>query len=233
MDREVSNAKSNRSTKKKILEKCSVILEGEEISKELLLESFADYFFRTINKEKHNVGIVLHTGSVCFDAIAIIYAMAVCLVYNQANSENIVCSLNPGDRVLYGTKQRARFVFQGIEEVPDSNIVYAKLSQGRARITSVPKKMWRYIFPDMGTSSCLDGRGIRKQSGIKEIFYKSVLEYEETDIPSLADISVAVVIPRNRAEFLMDNLELRFDDKKVKPLELVTASYFTENEEWF
>lgn len=45
---------------KKILEKCDILLEDEIISKELLLRTYADYFLKTIDKDKHNVGIVLH-----------------------------------------------------------------------------------------------------------------------------------------------------------------------------
>lgn len=218
---------------KKILEKCNILLEDELISKELLLRTYADYFLKTIDKEKHNVGIVLHTGSICFDAISIIYALASCMVYNESDAEEIIDSLNVGDRVLYGKKQRSRYVFDGVIDHPSiPNMKCAKLSQGEQNTTYVPQTMWRFIFPDMGTSLRFDGRGIRKRSGIREDFYKSVFEYNEADIPPIVDVSVAIVMPRDRAEFLMENIKLKFDDKEVKPLELITASYFTENDEY-
>lgn len=53
----------------KIIEKCDVCINGSVVSKELLIKTFSSFVSSTIEDKQHNVGIVLHTGSVCFDAI--------------------------------------------------------------------------------------------------------------------------------------------------------------------
>ncbi len=217
---------------KTILDKCDILLENEIISKELLLQSFADFVLQTIDKEKHNVGIALHTGSICFDALMVIYSAVACMVYNESNVNDIIDSLNYGDSVLYGEKQRSRYTFEGITAHPSiSKMKCIKLTQGKQSITYVPPQRWHLISPYNGSSNRYDGRGIRKKSGIREEFYKRVLDYKPADIPALADVSVVIVMNRERAEFLLDNLSLSFDDKLIKISELVCTSYFTENDE--
>jgi hypothetical protein len=130
---------------KKIMEKCDILLKDEVISKELLLRTYADYFLKTIEKDRHNVGVVLHTGSMCFDAISIIYALASCMVYNESDAEEIIKSLSVGDRVLYGKKQRSRYVFEGVVDHPFiPNMKCALLSQGGQNTTTVPQTMRGY-----------------------------------------------------------------------------------------
>ena len=222
---------------RKILEKCDILLENEIISKELLLQSFSDFLLNTVEKEKHNVGVVLHTGSVCFEAIALIYAIVSCMVYNETDSEDIIESLGIGDAVIYTSgKSPKKCVFQGFEKMNGEK--YIKLiSQRQERghmyteTVYVPPKWWRKIIPYYGESTRLDSRGLRKKSGIREEFFKSVLDYEDANIPAMTDISVAVVMPRDKAEFLLDSLRISFEGKTVKPLELIAASYFTENDE--
>lgn len=70
-----------REVMNKIITSCDVCIDGNIISRELLLETFADFIVSTIEKEKHNVGIVLHTGSVCFDAILLACAAVSNLLY--------------------------------------------------------------------------------------------------------------------------------------------------------
>lgn len=218
---------------KRILEKCEILLENEVISNELLMRSFADFLLGSGEKKEHNVGVVLHTGSVCFDALMMIYAVASCMVYNKTDASEIIESLRVGDSVLYGEKSRSRYIFEGVVEHPSiKGIKCVKLSSGSNGITYAPASRWHLISPYMGTSTRFDGRGIRKLSGLREHFYKSVFEYEKTNIPAIVDTSVVLVMPRDRAEFLLENIQISFDGVKVSPLELVTASYFTENDEY-
>lgn len=58
----------------KIIEKCDVCINGSVVSKELLIKTFSSFVSSTIEDKQHNVGIVLHTGSVCFDAILLSFA---------------------------------------------------------------------------------------------------------------------------------------------------------------
>ena len=60
---------SIQSTMSKIIRNCDVCIDGNVVSKELLIKTFFNFVSSTIEDKRHNVGIVLHTGSICFDAI--------------------------------------------------------------------------------------------------------------------------------------------------------------------
>jgi len=217
----------------KIIDKCDVLINGEIVSKELLMRTYSEFLTSVTEKETHNVGFVLHTGSVCFDAIAVVYAMATCLLYNEYQSDDVVASLHDGDAVIYGDKKKERYIFSGYTKVsfaPDTP--YVLLSQGGGKSTSVPQSRWRFIQPYFGSSTSFDGRGIRKKSTIRDEFYKEILEYNPENIPSVLNVSVALVLPREQANDLIDSISLRFNGKEAKLLDLVTASYFTENDEY-
>lgn len=217
----------------KIIGKCDVLIGGDIISKELLMRTYSEFLSSVTEKESHNVGFVLHTGSVCFDAIAMTYAMATCLVYNEYQADDVVASLQDGDSVLYGEKKKQRYIFRGYTSHSSfPGVQYVALSQGDGNTTYVPQPGWRYIQPYFGVSTSLDGRGLRKKSTIREEFYSEVLEYKQEDIPSVLNISVVLVLPREQANFLIDNISLRFNGKEANLLDLVTASYFSENDEY-
>lgn len=217
----------------RIIGKCDLLVDGEIISKELLVRTYAEFLSSVTEKEKHNVGFALHTGSICFDAVAIAYAAATCLVYNEYQVDDVVESLQDGDPVLYGDKKKERYIFCGyttLTSSPDNK--YILLSQGDRNNTFVPQKRWRYIQPYFGTFTRFDGRGLRKKSTIREEFYREVLDYKPEDIPAILNASVVLVVPREQANFLIEKLSLRFNEKEIKLLDLVTASYFSENDEY-
>ena len=93
-----------------VLEKCDIMLDGQIISKELLIQSFASFLSQTVGKRKHNVGIVMHTGSVCFDVLALTYAAIINLISNETEADEIINSMQLGDVVLYGEKKKERYV---------------------------------------------------------------------------------------------------------------------------
>ena len=217
---------------KKIIERCDLLLEGNVISRELLMQTFADFLIETTNKEKHNAGFVLHTGSVCYNAVAVVYAASTCLVYNEYDTEDIIASLQEGDLVLYKGK---RYAYEGYTKQDFFNRgkkeEYILISQNGSR-DYVPKKLWGKIQPYFGKSQKLDGRGVHKKGTIREDFYKDVLNYKSEDIPAVINASVALVMPRSMADFLIDKLALSFNGKNIRLLDLITASYFSENDEY-
>ncbi len=216
----------------KIIDNCDILLDGEVFSKELLMRTFAEFLSATTEKETHNTGFVLHTGSICFDALALAYSVATCLVYNDAQAEDVILSLNEGDAVLYGEKKKARYIFKGFTTIPSNpGVEYIHLWASNAFSTYVAKPYWRYIIPYFGTSKTMDGRGLRKKSNKREKLYSEVLGYCADQIPSVLNVSVVIVMPHDRINDLIDKLSIRFGDTEVKLTELVTFSYFTENEE--
>ena len=216
----------------RIIGNCDLLLDGEIISKELLLRTFADFLSATTEKDTHNVGFVLHTGSVCFDALALVYCAATCLVYNDAHADDVISSLGIGDAVLYGTSKKARYVFNGFATVPSNpGVKYILLSRSNTDLTYVPQPLWRCVIPYFGASKTMDGRGIRTKGNARGKLYSDVLGYNQNDIPSVLNVSAVVVMSQDRISNLLDKLKIRFGDNEVKLTDLVTVSYFTENEE--
>ncbi len=215
--------------------KCKVRLEGNNISKAPIIHAYSDFIISTIEKRKHNVGIVKHTGSICFDAIIIVYAAVLNLISNETATEDVIESLENGDMVVFGDKKKERFVFEGIVDgsVIDKSYTgnkYIKLVQNDAT-RYVPEAKWRTIEPYNGKSTRLDGRGIKRKSSCRDSFFTEILGFDERSIPSIIDTSTVIVMSKDEADFLVKNISISFDDKEIQLLDLVTASFFTEEEE--
>lgn len=88
------------------IEKCDISFEGKTFSKELLMQTFLQFLKTTCNKEKHNVGVILHTNSLCFDIASITFAALLNLLSNEMTSEDVLENFEPGDMVLYGGKRK-------------------------------------------------------------------------------------------------------------------------------
>lgn len=218
---------------KRILDHCDLLFEENVFSKEVIIQAFMDFLSMTSEKEKHNVGIVLHTGSVCYDAVMVVYVALMCLLYNKTDTDTIISSLKIGDIVSYGDKKKERYSFGGYTTHPmDPQKKSVLLTKGNNNNNTVPQERWRFITPYNGKATALDGRGIRKKNGIRDEFYKSVLDFSADEIPNIIDTSVVFVTTREHSDYLINNISIRFDEKEIKLLELVTASYYTEEDEY-
>lgn len=227
---EVSEAMRN------ILNKCEISVDGNVFSKEMLIRAYAEFLSQTMEKRKHNVGVVLHSGSLCFDALIITYAAITNLMLNQTSTGDVLESLSIGDIVLYGAKKKQRYIFNGYvdgETLGRDHIglKYLKLSQSDGSSKFIPEKSWRLIEPYNGNAKRLDGRGIRKRENQREDFFTEVLGVDLSDIPSVIDTSTVLVMPKDEADRLIKGISIKFNQKEARLLDLVTASYFTEDEE--
>lgn len=221
----------------RVIENTDILLDGKIVSREELMKCFGKFIFRTSMQDGHNVSIVMHTGSVCFDVIAITYAAFLCLLKNETDSTSVIQSLDIGDMVLYGTKKKERYIFSGFvsgKEINASNVDarYMKLEQNGEGTKYISEKSWRFVEPYKGASIRTGGRGIRKVSAIRDDFYVEVLGIASEDIPAVTDMSCVFVMPRERADWLLKGISISFFEKNIKLLELITASYFTEEDEY-
>lgn len=220
---------------KKLIDKCDLYFDGHIISKELLVKNYADFLASNFEK-KHNVAISLHTGSVCFDIVTILFTAISNIMYNQDNAEDFVLSLNIGDMVLYKKK---RCKFEGITTLPGETIRRAILysenkRQGRVEWCKdfVREDWWNKISPYNGAARNLDARGIRTDSKKRNDFLTSVFELSADEIPAFLEKSSVIVMNRDRSERIIDNLEICYDSKRIKITEIMPVSYCSENEEY-
>ena len=208
-------------------------MDGCVISKELLMHAYYQFLSETIEKDCHNVNIVLHTGSICFDVMLLSYVAITDIFYNQNDSLEIVRSLFPGDKVIY---RGQRYLFKGfVKEVGDKSISSLQIEEDGEYVVlqqqngwrAVPKDYWRKILPYQGSASSLDGRGLRKNNGIRNLFFLNVLDVKEEDIPGLIKVSTVIVMPKDHAFKLVQGLSFKFDGYELRFTDLVNVSYFT------
>lgn len=227
---------------KKIIERCDICLEGNIISREQILKAYTAFILMTIDKNRHNVGFILHTGSLCFDAVLLSFAAITDILYNQTDAEDIVSSLEPGDFVLYysagkanESEKPARWIFSGFADSETGSISggeikkYVVLKNG-SETYKLPRSRWSRIVPYSGTSTRTDGRGLRSVHNKRKQFFKLILELSDEEIPRTIDRSTVAVMRRDRADFLINNLSFRFGSNDIALKELVPASYFTDTD---
>lgn len=117
---------SIQNTMSKIIRNCDVCIDGNVVSKELLIKTFSGFISSTIEDKRHNVGIVLHTGSICFDAILLAYAAISDVLYNETNANDIIFSLQADNMVLCydgskGKSKPSKWFFKGFVNSVEEN----------------------------------------------------------------------------------------------------------------
>lgn len=212
-----------------ILRQCDILLDGELISNELLISTYARYLASTATLEKHNTGIVLHTGSICFDAICVLIAAIECILFSESKTEDVISDLHENDIVLY---KGGKYVYEGKGFKYGQDCIFLRgQATGRCMpsTTYVPKGLWHLITPYKGNSKSPGRKGIRNAGPGKKSFYSKIMCLREEDIPAVLDASVAIVMPRERANRIINGLSLSFEGITVSLLDLITAAYYTEN----
>lgn len=225
---------------KRIIEKCDVILQSPFdddciISKEELITLYSDYLSQTIDKD-NNIGIIMHTGSICFDVLLILYAAVTNICLSTSSVDEIISNLRNGDIVLYvdgrGSSKKYCFEGKGVSEVnPKIRIVKLTNIENSGEIWCVPEIKWKNIVPYYGTQKKMDNRGLRKKNRIADAFYTDVLDYDASDIPTTFSTSTVVLTDKERADFILKNTKLVFNDNEIGLLDLVTATYITDTNE--
>ncbi len=213
---------------KKFWGKCEILYKGEEFSSNYLVKLVDEYLNKTFNDNSEKItDIFLHSGNVCFDAMLFIYAAVKNIYRNEVDSEMTVNSLKPNDLVIYDKEYKGRVKSERrmfVEITEEYGQKYARLKKDDDTFDLIPSKRWNMIHPYHGTSTKLNGSGIRKKTTIKEQFYEEVLEIETT---SEIDTNSVIVISKNRADDIIRNISFRFNGKLISFLEAFTASYYT------
>lgn len=219
-----------------VIGRCEILFNGEAIGREHLLNAYKQFLSQTALEKKHNVSFVMHTGSICFDVIALIYAAVSVLALNEGEVDNILESLETDDIVVY---EKEKYRFKGFTEEKIAEDLpafkYAVLEQDKGNLKNrVPEKKWYLIKPYQGDSKTLDGRGIKHKKNKRSQFMSAMFGIREEEIPSIIESSVVVVMPRARADSIINNLMLidRKEGGIYNYLDLVTASYYTEGNEY-
>lgn len=221
--------KTSLSRFENVLKNCTVFYNRQKISYYSLLEKSIEFFADLIKQssESNGRGIILHPGSNIHLVIMTVVAALNCVLYDESSQDDIVYSLNIGDRVIYKKK---RGVFKGIDDKGR-----AVIEQANSLISYVPKERFFRIIPYKGSGETLDGRGIRENPEEHQLFLSKMLKMKPRDIPSVINRSFVIVCSKQEADLIINNTELCINDsgEKVALRSLFPAAYYTFNDVYY
>jgi len=215
-----------------LMKRCDIYFEGSLISKELILQNYVEFISSSFFSKKRLSSVALHTGSICFDIIAILMSALVSISLDNTNPDEIIADLSDGEMVLYDNE---RYRWYGLETV--ENKLYMRLEQdGRGQHGPLIRKLSfeaykGLIKPYKGTSEMTDGRGIRKQKTNRSDFISFITGKKESDIPSVTGVSVVIVSDRAHFDRIQKGLRISYNEKQISLLDIVAASYYTDGDE--
>lgn len=222
----------------KLLDKCDIYYDDKIISKESIIRNYLSFFSKQFDENERKVSFSFHTGSICFDATALIAVIMGCLAFDISSNDDILNSLSIGDMVIY-RGERYKWGGISVDSVgPFVNEEYVTLTQDAKgkngiSITKVLlKKNKHLIKPYYGDSKTTDGRGIRKVRSDRAGFLSTVLDIPENEVPSSFGISIAVVADKNKIGELCKNLKIVYSGQAaISVADIVPVSYYTSSYE--
>ena len=226
---------------KKLIDKCDLYFEGHIISKELLLQNYADFLAGNFEK-KHNVAISLHTGSICFDIISLLISALSNIFYNQDTPTDFIESLEIGTMVIY-EKNLCRFdgiIYDKQFNCRRALLFSKKVSRARStkgmELTSteeLKEDMWYKILPYSGESDVPKENAVRKNNKTRSDFLSDVFGYEAEEMLSYAEKTSVVVMSKHVADKIIHGLTIKAPNlEEVYLTDLMPISFFTEGKEY-
>ncbi|SFH28794.1 hypothetical protein SAMN05660649_04582 [Desulfotomaculum arcticum] len=209
--------------------KCDIYFEHSLISKELLLKTYTDFIASSFSGFNRTVGVVLHTGSICFDIVSILAAALGSLLLDGSAADDIVSSLNEGAMVQY---KNNRYLWGGLgrfgkdgEFIPAESVEKAShflLIQRRSdknlgeniSKTMLPLASKNMIIPYYGNSIITDGRGLRRGKTNRTDFIAYLFDVPKSEISSIAGVSSVVVAERVTVDRIVKGLTISYGKGK-------------------
>jgi len=220
----------------RLTENCDIFFEDSLISKELIIQKYADFFAASISSKERSSSVALHTGSVCFDIVTFIMATLACVSMDQTDPDKVIASLKDGDIVLFrvGTKKE-RYRWRGLEM--QNGYLCIKLEQDGRGKNGISTE-WRRldlcknrIEPYNGTSEVTDGRGIRRKNSNRTDFISYITGKPVSEIPAITGVSAVIVADRASFDRIQKGLRIDYDGKSISLMDIVPASYYTDGDE--
>jgi len=217
----------------RLAEKCDIHFEDALISKEKIIETYADFFAAEVSGESRSVSIALHTGSICFEVVSFIIAALGCVIHDDTCANEVIMSLAHGDIVLY---KNTKYRWLGIELLNGQQRIKlqqdARGKDGPATLSIPYETNKGLVRPYFGESNITDSRGLRSSTEERIEFISHMFDIPKGDVPSITGASVIIVTEKESFERIAKGLELRYGGyQSVGLLDIVTASYYTDSGE--
>lgn len=216
----------------RLTENCDIFFEDSLISKEPIIQKYADFFAASFSSKDRSASVALHTGSVCFDIVTFIMAALACVSMDETDADEIIASLNIGDLVLYKNERHRWLGFDMMNEMQ-----YIKLEQdgnknyGNTTFWLPIERNKHKIKPYNGTAVTTDGRGIRRKKSNRSDFISYITRKPLSEIPAITGVSAVIVADRSVFDRIQKGLRIEYDGKSITLLDIVPASYYTDGDE--
>ncbi|WP_026489170.1 DrmE family protein [Butyrivibrio sp. XBB1001] len=232
-EKEENNKEDRKASLIQALKKCEVVLDGDVVSNELIVEVASRFLVDTI-KESHTSSVFLHTGSIVYDAIAFVLLALINIIFDENDIDDKSGALEVGSVVSYeGDKKNLLYIYKGnSDRMPGMiELVEVKDPTGKRFISqnSIGK-----LVPYYGKATDIKGRGVRTTKSKRMEFLSDILELDASQITATAKLSTVVMIDNEKLDYLLDNIILNFvdKDKTYELLDLVTVTYYTDTKEF-
>lgn len=221
----------------RLTDKCDIYFNDSLISKERIVQKYAEFVSLSFGEKTHTLSVAQHTGSVCFDAMSYLIAALGCLTLNETVNDDIVRSFEDGQIVLLSSdRSKGRCLWRGFADgkLKKSNFddaTYAVLEQPSSSTRNfIPRNRWNRISPYNRTSTRTDGCGIRKAKSNRNDFISYLFDIPNDLISSVIGVSTVIVTDREAFKLIAGGLRVVYGKgKSIGLLDLVTASYYTSN----
>ena len=189
------------------ISRCEIFFEHEKISDESIVREAIDFFASGFYETTTRRRILLHTGSIVYDAVAVLLsALADVLVFYVENKE-FLATLKPGDIVIntqYGKRLR-----QVVKEIIFGESVRLLENPRTNCVYTMPWSKTGYLEPNCGIGRKIGGAGLR-QAGAKsrEEFFEYAFGMKPDDLPRKPKSYTVIVASHEYAHRIYRGLEI-------------------------
>ena len=224
---------------KDIFNSITISYDGLELNYIGVLKDYGEYLCDLLDSpDRHSAALMLHTGSIYYQAIAITIAAIHCLFYDNTDIDELIQKLKPGDMLIMdGERVRFNGVIDGsvlgVGFSKSTKYLDIQLSNGNRRI-SLEKAKNMHFSVYQGDADTLGGKGVKNNLKERVDFLSTFIRPTgKIGVSSLINNSVAIITDKVIAEDIYRNVVITYKDKrKVHLSDLVTATYFTDNESY-
>ena len=209
-----------------LINKVDICLKGNVISNEEVLK-IEEQFLTEAYKDgrEHKTLFIQHTGSDYYDAIAFAIAVLSLIFMDETKAIDVTKDIEEGDIVTFRSK---RWIYSGTTVIDG---VERYVLKGDKDKMYIPEKSMCDVSPYNGKSKKLNGLGIGKSKSQRTEFLRNVAELKGTEISAAPSQSLVIFIDNHRFDELLNNVSFKFQGENYLLLDLVTASFFTDNNE--
>lgn len=210
-----------------IMDRCDIFLEKCLISNENVLKATLEFLNGTMKEKKHSSAFVLHTGSICYDAVVFVLCVLANIIFDENDAVEDAATLEKGTKVSYVKKLwKYEGLYEGLDESCQGKYV---LRGDLGEVKYVSENALSEILPYNGSAKNLSGKGVRTDKSKRLEFMKSVLKLKRNEVVAVPRISTVVYMDKAEMNYLLDNITISFpdDNKKYEILDLVTVTYYT------